>query len=158
MTHLLAFSTLWSLLSNGGGRLMKEVFFCALMTEVASASPLVQLLSCTWSLYIKDGWQWALISNVQQPTPATFLTMAPVGPKESLLLTKNTNDKHGLKKLNSWGKNVINVYQLLSSRLCPCQPPLFHKSNESMKKKKAKIKKIYLLGLFQTCCSFVFSV
>lgn len=46
------------------------IFF---LKQVASESPL-QLLSCTWSLHIKDGWESALISYVQQPTPATLQT------------------------------------------------------------------------------------
>lgn len=44
-----------------------------LLTKVVTVIPL-QPLNCTWFLNIKDGWEWPLISNVQQPTPVTLQT------------------------------------------------------------------------------------
>ena len=47
-----------------------NVLLC-LLKQKATVSPALQLLCCTSSLRIKDGWARPSINHVQQPTPAT---------------------------------------------------------------------------------------
>lgn len=74
MTHLRAWSPSVIVLCHvSTDQHVSASSLCVPLKQVATVSPL-QPLSCTWSLRIKDGWGLALISHVQQPTPATLQT------------------------------------------------------------------------------------